>query len=183
MTTTNQLFADKTILLVDDDEILRTRMGKAFTYRNMHVLEATCFEEAIELLGSRRVDFAVLDLKMPGKTGLQLLETLKQISPDTSAVVLTGYGSIANAVEAVKLGADNYVTKPADIEQILAAFQPSAEEREKNEIDYQSPSLASAEWEHIQRVLADCGGNISEAARCLDVPRRTLQRKLKKLAP
>jgi two-component system response regulator RegA len=99
-------------------------------------------------------------------------------------VILTGYGSIANAVEAVKLGAVNYVTKPADADQVLAAFEKvdvAAEEAEVS--DLQPPSLAAAQWEHIHRVLADCGGNISEAARRLDIPRRTLQRKLKKMAP
>jgi two-component system response regulator RegA len=94
---------------------------------------------------------------------------------------LTGYGSITNAVEAVKLGAVGYITKPADADQVLAAFEDTP--RPTPTPEFPPPSLAEAQWEHIQRVLADSGGNISEAARRLDIPRRTLQRKLKKNAP
>ena len=98
---------------------------------------------------------------------------------DTKVVILTGYGSITNAVEATKIGAINYITKPADADQVLSAFTPGPSPSP----EFPPPSLAEAQWEHIQRVLADCGGNISEAARRLDIPRRTLQRKLKKNAP
>jgi two-component system response regulator RegA len=170
----------KTILIVDDDEILRTRMCRAFEHRGLYAYTADSAEAAMQVIAEHEIDLAVIDLKMPGKSGMELLVELKEKSPQTQAVVLTGYGSIANAVEAVKLGAANYVTKPADIEQILAAFST---DDSIDDAPYQSPSLASAEWNHIQRVLTDCGGNISEAARCLDIPRRTLQRKLKKLAP
>ena len=99
-------------------------------------------------------------------------------------MILTGYGSITNAVEAVKIGAVNYMTKPADADQVLAALEgrPS-HAKQKIDGDIPPPSLAEAQWEHIQRVLTDSGGNISEAARRLDIPRRTLQRKLKKMAP
>ncbi len=124
--------------------------------------------------------FAVLDLKMPGKSGIELLVELRRLSPETKTIVLTGYGSIANAVDAIKLGAINYVTKPADADQILAAFESQVIEVES---DFSPPSLAQAEWEHIQRVLADCEGNISAASEVLDIPRRTLQRKLKKMLP
>ena len=170
---------NKSILIVDDDEILRTRMSKAFRHRGLDVFMASGYDEAQGLLRHRNIDLAVLDLKMEGRSGLELLSELKRISPNTNAIVLTGYGSIANAVEAVKLGATNYVTKPADVEQILAAFQAN----QIAESEYNAPSLAEAQWEHIQRVLGDCGGNVSEAARLLDIPRRTLQRKLKKMAP
>jgi two-component system response regulator RegA len=123
---------------------------------------------------------AVVDLKMPGKSGLELLLEIRRISPETRVVMLTGYGSITNAVEAIKLGAVNYVAKPVDADELLSAFgkQPQVPDEE-----FQPMSLAFAQWEHIQRVLADCDGNISEAARRLDIPRRTLQRKLKKNAP
>ena len=121
-------------------------------------------------------------LKMPGRSGMELLKEIKAVSPNTQVVMLTGYGSITNAVEAVKLGALNYVTKPADADQVLSAFDKVTAPVETDP-EFPPPSLASAEWEHIQRVLADCGGNISEAARRLDIPRRTLQRKLKKNAP
>lgn len=174
------------ILLVDDDEILRSRLERSFQKRGYLVYTAGDREEALLVGRDYQPNLAVLDLKMPDLNGLHLLKELLDVSPRTRAVILTGYGSIANAVEAMKLGAANYVTKPADADQILAAFgntptttaAPEAVELEKN-----PPSLAAAQWEHIQRVLTDCDGNISEAARRLDIPRRTLQRKLKKMAP
>jgi two-component system response regulator RegA len=100
---------------------------------------------------------------------------LKELDPSTVVVVLTGYGSIATAVESIKLGAASYLTKPADADQIIAAFGGTQPE-EHTEV----PSLARVEWEHIQRVLADCGGNVSRAARALGIHRRSLQRKLSK---
>lgn len=169
----------QTILVVDDDEVLRMRLEKSFVRRGFQVVVAEDFDSAIVAAKQHQPDRAVLDLKMPGKGGLELLKELLVVSPDTKAVILTGYGSITNAVEAVKLGAINYVTKPADADQVLSAFTPGPSPTP----DFPPPSLAEAQWEHIHRVLADCGGNISEAARRLDIPRRTLQRKLKKNAP
>ena len=171
----------ETILVVDDDEVLRIRLEKAFVRRGFKVFIAQCFEEAVAIAVREKPDKAVLDLKMPGASGLDVLREIKKVSPTTACVILTGYGSITNAVEAVKIGAVNYVTKPADADQVLNAFQES--EGPSPAPEFPPPSLASAQWEHIQRVLADCGGNISEAARRLDIPRRTLQRKLKKNAP
>lgn len=172
---------NRTILVVDDDDVLRMRLEKSFTRRGLIVYVAEDFESAVEQVKQFKPDLAVLDLKMPGKSGLDLLKELKTLSPETKFVILTGYGSITNAVEAVKLGATNYVTKPADADAVLHAFNEQVES--EVEPEFPPPSLASAQWEHIQRVLADCGGNISEAARRLDIPRRTLQRKLKKNAP
>ena len=172
---------NRTILVVDDDDVLRMRLEKSFVRRGLVVFVASDFDSAIEQIRQYAPDLAVLDLKMPGKSGLELLKEFKSISPKTKIVILTGYGSITNAVEAVKLGAVNYVTKPADADDVLHAFNEPA--TEEVEAEFPPPSLASAQWEHIQRVLADCGGNISEAARRLDIPRRTLQRKLKKNAP
>jgi two-component system response regulator RegA len=170
-----------TILVVDDDDVLRNRLEKSFTRRGWTVFVADGLEQAIEQTKAQPPSRAVLDLKMPGKTGLDVLREIREISPDTKCVILTGYGSITNAVEAVKLGAVGYVTKPADADQVLAAFEENANGTPTPE--FPPPSLAEAQWEHIQRVLADSGGNISEAARRLDIPRRTLQRKLKKNAP
>ena len=168
-------------LVVDDDDTLRGRMEKSLTRRGYDVCCAANFDEAVEVAGACQPQLAVLDLKMPGKSGLDLLTKLAEISPQTRSVMLTGYGSITNAVEAIKLGAVNYVTKPADADQVLAALEETICEEVSDDIV--PPSLATAQWEHIQRVLASCDGNISEAARVLDIPRRTLQRKLKKLAP
>jgi two-component system, response regulator RegA len=169
------------ILIVDDDEVLRTRLSRAFAARGYLVCIASNYDEAMELVRTELIDWAVMDLKMPGKLGLELLRDVKKERPNIEVVMLTGYGSIANAVEAVKLGALNYVPKPADADQILLAFGEDLEATK--EADFQTPSLAEAEWDHIQRVLTDCHGNISEAARLLGIPRRTLQRKLKKMAP
>ena len=172
---------NRSILVVDDDEVLRMRLTKSFVRRGLTVFAASDFDSAIEQARLHAPDLAVLDLKMPGKSGFDLLKELRELSPQTRIVILTGYGSIANAVETVKLGAVNYVTKPADADDVLAAFGELPVDDAQP--DFPPPSLASAQWEHIQRVLADCGGNISEAARRLDIPRRTLQRKLKKNAP
>lgn len=172
---------NRSILVVDDDDVLRMRLEKSFTRRGLIVHVANDFETAVAMTRGYSPDLAVLDLKMPGKSGLELLKEIRSISPETRVVMLTGYGSITNAVEAVKLGAVNYVTKPADADDVLTAFDEEPEI--EVEPEFPPPSLASAQWEHIQRVLADCDGNISEAARRLDIPRRTLQRKLKKNAP
>jgi len=173
-----------TILLVDDDDILRNRLTRAFSSRGFDVYSAKTKEDAVAQAQEAQPERAVLDLKMPETSGIEVLKDLLKVSPSTQAVILTGYGSITNAVEAVRLGAVNYITKPADVDEILAAFNSrEAAEPDANSQSYNPQSLAEAEWEHIHRVLNDCGGNLSEAARLLDIPRRTLQRKLKKLAP
>lgn len=169
-----------TILVVDDDDVLRNRLEKSLTRRGWTVFTAEGFDQAIEQAKIHQPTRAVLDLKMPDQSGLNVLREIREVSPNTQCVILTGYGSINNAVEAVKLGAVGYITKPAHADQVLAAFEESPETPTP---EFPPPSLAEAQWEHIQRVLADSGGNISEAARRLDIPRRTLQRKLKKNAP
>lgn len=120
---------------------------------------------------------------MPGKDGLELIPDMLRIRPGVRIVVLTGYGSIATALEAVRRGAVHYLQKPADVDDILAAFQGDAPGQSVRESEAPAPSLDRVEWEHIQRVLADCSGNISEAARRLGIHRRSLQRKLQRYAP
>jgi len=174
------------LLIVDDDDILRNRLKRAMQRRGFVVFEGDGYETAIEIAHQYRPDYAVFDLKMPGRSGIEILKDVMEILPDLKAVMLTGYGSIANAVEAVKLGAVNYMTKPADADEICRSLGfdvPATEDVESQPESFATQSLAEAQWEHIQRVLADCNGNISQAARQLDIPRRTLQRKLKKLAP
>ncbi len=176
----------KTILLVDDDEVLRNRLQRAFVSRGYDVRVAVDVDEAEASLETHRPDLCVLDLKMPGRSGMDFLKILQAQSPNTRTVMLTGYGSISNAVEAVKLGAVNYVPKPVDADDVLMALNETDTTKFKppqQEDSIPAPSLAEAEWQHIQRVLSDTGGNISEAARRLEIPRRTLQRKLKKMAP
>ncbi len=172
------------MLVVDDNEIFRERLGQALEERGWAVELADGYDAAMAAARRAPPDRAVIDLRMPGRGGLELLEELRALCPRLEAVMLTGYGSIATAVDAMRLGATNYITKPADAEMILAAFERAeAPPLEPPELSYDAPSLARAEWEHIQRVLADCGGNITRAAEALGLHRRTLQRKLQKYAP
>jgi two-component system response regulator RegA len=169
--------APRSVLVVDDDDVFRTRLGKAFQDRGFEVRTAHNAAEAIRLAGQESPEFAVVDLRMPGASGLEVVRELHAIDPASVIVMLTGYGSIATAVEAVRAGAVHYLSKPVDVDQILAAFEgKSATTHAGSEV----PSLARVEWEHIQRVLSDCDGNISQAARLLGLHRRSLQRKLSK---
>ena len=171
----------RSVLLVDDDERFRSRLALAFRERGYDVREAASAEEAIELARAESPEYAVVDLRMPGQGGLEAVRRLKQIDVSTNVVVLTGYGSIATALEAVRLGATHYLTKPAEIDELLAAFERSAlSPLEDPPAPDAVASLARAEWEHINRVLTECGGNISQAARLLGMHRRSLQRKLAK---
>lgn len=170
-----------TFLLADDNDALRERLGKALRDRGYDVWTAASSEEALAIARKDSPEFAIIDLRMPGMNGLDLLKELKSIDPSTAVVMLTGFGSIATAVEAMKLGAVNYVTKPADADDVIAAFSP--DDRPRTDVVPETPSLARVEWEHIHRVLGECDGNISEAARRLGIHRRSLQRKLQKLAP
>src|SRR5579859_645998 len=157
-------------LIIDDDEAFRTRLVKAFQARGLEALGAGDGRSASELAGQFKPEGAIVDLKMPGTSGLDLVPELIAKVPGIRVVVLTGYGSIATAVEAVRRGAMNYLTKPLDADQILAAFDKAADPPSMDG----TPSLARVEWEHIQRILHDCGGNISLAARKLGLHRRSL---------
>jgi len=170
------------LLLVDDDNVYRERLAKAIRSRGFEVVTAGGAEEAIAHAQSQSPEFAVLDLRMPGASGLDLLRRLKALDPATQVVMLTGYGSIATALEAVRMGAAHYLTKPADVDQILAAFEPEHRPPAAS-VDQGTPSLARVEWEHLQRVLHDCEGNLSEAARRLGMHRRSLQRKAARTRP
>lgn len=173
----------QTILLVDDEEFFRERLTRAFTGRGFTVFAAADYEEAMAIIEKSRPAIGVFDLRMPGKSGLDLVAAAKKVHPEMRIVVLTGYGSIATATEAVKLGALNYLPKPADVDDIIKSFSEDASPAGEENSDFDPPSLARVEWEHINRVLNDCGGNISAAAKKLGVHRRTLQRKLYKYAP
>lgn len=175
--------AEPSLLIADDDEVFRERLARSLRSRGYDVRTASNAKAAVELAKEESPEYAVVDLRMPGESGIELIRELKEIDPATKVLMLTGYGSIANAVDAVKLGACNYVQKPADADDIEAAFERAEAPAGTATLRYQAPTLARAEWEHIQRVLADCGGNISEAARRLGIHRRSLQRKLYKYAP
>lgn len=169
----------KPLLIVDDDPIFSEVLAKALTKRDFEVTTATNVEHAEQLLKEFSPDYAVIDLRMPGPSGLELIPSLCELNKEIKIVVLTGYASISTAVEAVKLGATHYLTKPADADEIVTAFERSSGESQ-TDISSTPISLDRLEWEHIQKVLADCNENISEAARQLGMHRRTLQRKLKK---
>lgn len=172
------------ILIVDDDERFAARLARAFRDRGFAVRLAHDHTGAIELARQAPVRFAVLDLKLPDRSGLQLLRDLLERCPEARIVMLTGYGSITTAIDAGRLGAIHYLPKPADADMVIEAFgRADPLEVAAPARDYSPPSLARTEWEHIQRVLADCGGNVSEAARRLGLHRRTLQRKLNTLPP
>ncbi len=170
----------RTILIVEDDDVLRERLVRAFTERGLEAKGAANGEDAIASARADSPELALVDLRMPDRSGLDVVRELKSIDAATGIVVLTGYGSIATALEAVRLGATHYLTKPADADQILAAFDRESRVDSAPSVDVATPSLARAEWEHIQRVLTDCNGNVSHAARLLGIHRRSLQRKLSK---
>jgi two-component system response regulator RegA len=170
----------RTLLLVDDDATFRDRLARALRERGLEVRGAGDHREALDTAHSFQPELALVDLRMPGAPGQDVVRDLVEAVPGIKVVVLTGYGSIATALETVRLGAVDYLTKPADADQILAAFNGN---REAEEGPDTVPSLERVEWEHIQRVLSDCGGNVSQAARVLGIHRRTLQRKLANFPP
>lgn len=163
-------------MVVDDDDVFRKRLVRAIRDRGFTAYEAAHAEDALETASEYRPQRAILDLRMPGNSGLVLLEQLRTHSPEMEIVMLTGYGSIATALDAVRLGARHYLTKPADVDQILGAFEGPVPQPERSGIAV--PPLEQVEWEHINRVVTDCGGNISKAAKLLGLHRRSLQRKL-----
>jgi two-component system, response regulator RegA len=173
-----------TLLLVEDDQVLRQRLARALHERGLEVSTAGDLAGALAVARADPPELAVVDLKLPDGSGLDLVRQLKALEPTTSILVLTGFGSIANAVEAMKLGATHYLAKPADADQILAALGAGPGPAGTPAGGGATPmSLARAEWEHIQRVLTDVNGNVSEAARRLGIHRRSLQRKLGRFPP
>jgi two-component system response regulator RegA len=168
-----------TLLLVDDDESCRWALGRAFERRGYEVRTAASVAEALAIVGEHCPEFAVIDLRMPGPSGLTLVAKLKECDPNTRIVVLTGYASVATAVEAIKLGATDYLVKPVDADAVETAFGHVVGNPERD-AQQQPLSVDRLAWEHIQRTLAQHGGNISATARALGMHRRTLQRKLNK---
>lgn len=174
--------AEKSILVVDDDERFRERLCRALSERNYDVRAAATGAQALESANADSPELAVVDLRLHGEWGLHVVKELHAIDATTKIVVLTAYGSIATALEAVRLGAVSYLQKPATIEEIEHAFERTDDANDGEVVEPPSrvPSLARAEWEHINRVLTECDGNIRRAARLLGLHRRTLQRKLAK---
>ena len=163
-------------LVVDDDEVFRNRLCRALVQRNWEAEPVFNGENALNFARERSPDLVLVDLRMPGKGGLDVVQELRAVDSSMTIIVLTGYGSIPTAISAMKRGADHYLSKPADADQILAAYESlRTAPKEAPDVPATVPSLARVEWEHMQRVISDCGGNLSQAARLLGIHRRSLQ--------
>ena len=175
----NRLSSEETYLIVDDDVIFADTLARSLQRRGATYYVANDEVRAVQFCKLYRPTRAIVDLKLVNYSGLHLIEQLKTIDTRIKIVILTGYSSIPTAFEAIKLGASNYLCKPAGLGDILSAF-----EAKKGNADFplaeQPPSVNRLEWEHIQRVLQENDGNISATARALGMHRRTLQRKLQK---
>jgi len=172
------------LLLLDDDATFVRVLARALASRGFEVLTATNFDEARALTRRHQPRYCVLDLKLGEENGLRLIPELHALVPDIRVLLLTGYASIATAVEAIKRGAHDYLAKPVDADAVVRALldgdTADSEDNDPPDAPEAPLALRRLEWEHIQRVLTECDGNISETARRLGMHRRTLQRKLSK---
>jgi two-component system response regulator RegA len=173
--------ADKTLLLVDDDKPFLTRLARAMEARGFDVRTAESVAEGVEQVRRSAPGYAVVDLRLGDGNGLDVIQALHHARPEARAVVLTGYGNIATAVTAVKLGAIDYLAKPADADAVYGALVADTDVR--TALPENPMSADRVRWEHIQRVFELCNRNVSETARRLNMHRRTLQRILAKRAP
>jgi two-component system response regulator RegA len=178
--------SDRAVLVIDDDDVFRNRLCRALEERGWSASGAGNGVAALEIAARIGPDLAVVDLRLPGMGGLEIVSALRDLEESICIVVLTGYGSIATALTATKLGANHFLSKPADADQILTAYErivAGSDEALSAGEEQSVPSLARVEWEHVQRVLTDCSGNVSQAAKLLGLHRRSLQRKLTKYPP
>ena len=173
--------ADRSLLIVDDDKPFLTRLGRAMEARGFVVTQCESVAEGLAALDSAPPAFAIIDMRLGDGNGLDVISKLKASRPDARGIVLTGYGNIATAVTAVKLGAFDYLAKPADADEIYHALM--ATQTDKPDAQENPMSADRVRWEHIQRVFESCDRNVSETARRLNMHRRTLQRILAKRAP
>ncbi len=167
------------LLITDDDEFFANTLARQLTRKGFRCTLTHDTAQAIDAVNKTLFDAAITDLVMPGDSGLKLVQTLHELDPDLPILVLTGYASITTAVEAIKLGARQYLAKPATIEEMLSALEQT-QGNANLDIEAKPLSVDRLEWEHIQKVLAENDGNISATARALNMHRRTLQRKLEK---
>lgn len=172
---------DRSLLIVDDDHTFLTRLGRSMESRGFTVRGAHSVAEGLAAIAVSPPAFAVIDMRLSDGNGLDVIRELKAKRPDARGVILTGYGNIATAVTAVKLGAFDYLAKPADADEIYNAL--IATRHDKTELPENPMSADRVRWEHIQRIYELCGRNVSETARRLNMHRRTLQRILAKKAP
>ncbi|MFA6267602.1 MAG: ActR/PrrA/RegA family redox response regulator transcription factor [Pseudolabrys sp.] len=173
--------AERTVLIVEDDKSFLQRLAKAMEQRGFDVTTAESVSDGLLQLEKSAPAFAVVDMRLGDGNGLDVISALKRQRPDARGIILTGYGNIATAVTAVKLGAVDYLAKPVDADDVLAALL--AHENPKIEPPENPMSADRVRWEHIQRIYELCGRNVSETARRLNMHRRTLQRILAKRAP
>ena len=173
--------ADRSLLIVEDDKSFLQRLARAMEGRGFTVTTAESVAEGLSQLETTSPAFAVVDLRLEDGNGLDVISALKRRRPDARAIILTGYGNIATAVNAVKLGAVDYLSKPVDADDVVAALL--ALDGRKAEPPENPMSADRVRWEHIQRIYELCGRNVSETARRLNMHRRTLQRILAKRAP
>lgn len=176
----------KRILIIDDDEHFTQVLGRSLERQQYSTAIANNCANALDQCATFKPDWIILDLRLEHESGLSLIPNLVKHSPNSRIVVLTGYASIPTAVEAIKLGAHNYLHKPVSLQDLIAAFADDADTKnndESNGSESDVMSMQRLEWEHIQRVLAENEGNVSATARALNMHRRTLQRKLQKHAP
>ncbi|GJD62567.1 ActR/PrrA/RegA family redox response regulator transcription factor [Methylobacterium frigidaeris] len=173
--------ADRSLLIVDDDKPFSTRLARAMEARGYRVHVAESVAEGVSAVDAQPPAFAVIDMRLGDGNGLDVIARLKERRPEARGVILTGYGNIATAVTAVKLGAFDYLAKPADADEIHGTLM--AEPGERADPPENPMSADRVRWEHIQRVYELCGRNVSETARRLNMHRRTLQRILAKRAP
>ncbi len=167
------------ILVVEDDPLFRRLLSEGLTRNGFAIFEAESIDVAMSHINKRPFQLAILDLKLGSGSSLSLIPELKKNNHAVRILILTGYASIATAVEAIKMGATNYLPKPANVKEILTALLDDSIKL-NTQTNAPTMSLERLEWEHIQRVLAENGGNISKTARQLNMHRRTLQRKLAK---
>ena len=172
---------DRSLLLLDDDAPLRTRLGRALESRGFETRLVASVTEALSAVRSQAPAFAVLDMRLEDGNGLRVVEAINDVRPDARIIMLTGYGNIATAVAAVKAGAVDYLSKPADADDVVRALL--ALPGESPSPPDNPMSADRVRWEHIQRVFELCNHNVSETARRLNMHRRTLQRILAKRAP
>ena len=172
---------DKSLLIVEDDKAFLERLARAMETRGFDVTTCDNVSEGLTHIGKAPPAFAVVDLRLGDRNGLDVVSALKLQRPDARAIVLTGYGNIATAVTAVKMGAVDYLSKPADADDVVAALMASG--TEKSQLPANPMSADRVRWEHIQRIYEMCSRNVSETARRLNMHRRTLQRILAKRAP
>jgi two-component system, response regulator RegA len=173
--------AEKTLLIVDDDKVFLNRLARAMETRGYAVTAAESVKDGLAAIKDNAPAFAVIDMRLGDGNGMDVISELKRRRPDARGIILTGYGNIASAVTAVKIGAFDYLAKPADADEIHAALASLS--GTQTQIPDQPMSADRVRWEHIQRVYELCNRNVSETARRLDMHRRTLQRILAKRAP